>query len=637
MADCVNNKIDSNVTGLSFAEEVCAKQLPTLAEDGHDPEWFGLEPNSYDDFGGELTTLARAPLSAGRRRKKGTVVDLDASGGFNQDFTLNNTTRLLQGFFFADAREKPTTYPINGTHLVVTAATAANDRFTVTGGDATIFKPGMLIAVSGPGVINADNMGVFEVDESAAGYVGVTGALVDETFSGEVVISAVGFQFGVGAASLVAPGDIATFTLAASPVAATAILTIVDTENAVAAETVTIGDVVYTFVAAADAAYEVTIGADRLETIANLTATINGDNLLTPDEHPIVAATDNEDGTMTITARIAGTAFNGVATAETMTEGSWDDDLAGGTGVSLLLFGFVPGEWVFVGGDDAGTSFGAEHIGFARIGSITETTLVFDKTTWEVAAVAAGALTIQLYFGDVIKDEDGELVKTRYFQFERTLGQDDDGTQAEYLIGSVANELSFNLATADKVTVDLSFVSADVEYRSGAEGLKDGEHFDEPGEEAFNTSTDVARIRMSKVVPGNSFPDAFFGYVTEGTVTINNNVAPVKAIGAIGGIDVTVGRFEVGGELTALFQNVQQNKSIRANEDVTLDLIFAKSNAGYIFDIPLMTLGGGRIEIEENEPITVPLEQFAAENSNGYTMLYNKFNYLPDAAMPVAA
>ena len=59
---CAINKIDSNITGLAFAEEVCLKQLPTTAADGFDPTWYALEPNSYSDFGGEIATVARAPI-----------------------------------------------------------------------------------------------------------------------------------------------------------------------------------------------------------------------------------------------------------------------------------------------------------------------------------------------------------------------------------------------------------------------------------------------------------------------------------------------------------------------------------------------------------------------------------------------
>ena len=96
----VVQKVDSNVTGLRYQEN-----LTIGVADPNNP-WLVLEPNSYDDFGGEFTTVARNPINAGRQRQKGVLVDLDASGGFQNDLTQDNLQDILQGFMFADLRRK---------------------------------------------------------------------------------------------------------------------------------------------------------------------------------------------------------------------------------------------------------------------------------------------------------------------------------------------------------------------------------------------------------------------------------------------------------------------------------------------------------------------------------------------------
>jgi len=88
----IRNKIDSNETGLAIAKEVIGSPgvLPGPTE------WFDLEPNEYSDFGGEPTLLARRPINSSRQRKKGSIVDLEAKGGFNQDFTNDNSQLLVR-------------------------------------------------------------------------------------------------------------------------------------------------------------------------------------------------------------------------------------------------------------------------------------------------------------------------------------------------------------------------------------------------------------------------------------------------------------------------------------------------------------------------------------------------------------
>jgi hypothetical protein len=122
--------------------------------------------------------------------------------------------------------------------------------------------------------------------------------------------------------------------------------------------------------------------------------------------------------------------------------------------------------------------------------------------------------------------------------------------------------------------------------------------------------------------------------VSDASITIGNNVSPNKAVGILGAFDTTAGNFEVGGSLTAYFTTTPAIKAVRQNADVGLSIIGAAKNTGFVFDIPLLGLGGGRLAVEKDAPITVPLESAGAENVNGYTMLHESFSYLPNAAMP---
>lgn len=506
------NKIDSNITGLAYAEETTLKTLPGT------PIWYGLEPNSYSDFGGELSTVARAPIDPSRQNKKGTITDLDASGGFNIDFTKSNLVRLLQGFFFADARQLPSTQALNAAAVPLTGVTASSKTYAAASGLGS-FAASQIVFASG--FTNAANNGLKTVASSTAGTVVVNEALTDEASPPAAAkLETVGFQFASGDISLA-----------------------------------------------------VTSGIPSL-----------------------------------------------VATAADFT----------------TLPGLIPGLWVFIGGDAAGTRF-ANNVGYARIKSIAAKAIVFDDSSFTPATEAGTGKTIRLFVGTVVKNEKTpSLIKRRSYNIERQLGQGPTSTQAEYLEGAVANEFTLNVPQADKLNADLTFVACDNTHRSGEAGdeIKGGTRVGVAGEDAYNTSSDIYRIKMSVIDPTSSNPSALFGYVSEANVSINNNVSPNKAIGTLGAFDTSAGNFEVGGSITAYFTTISAVRAVRQNADVGLSIIGASKNAGFVFDIPLLGLGGGRLNVEKDAPITVPLEPAGAENANGYTMLYEAFSYLPSVAMP---
>lgn len=298
--------------------------------------------------------------------------------------------------------------------------------------------------------------------------------------------------------------------------------------------------------------------------------------------------------------------------------------------VTMTSLPLLPGAWVYVGGDAALTHFDTNAGGLARVKAVTATYVELDKTDWEGATEAGGSKTIQLFYSSTLKNESNpDLIVRRTYQIERTVGKDANGTMSEYLVGAVANELTLNVAQADKVNVDLAYIAINNEQRNGTQGVKSGTRLTNASESMYNTSSDFSRIKLALVSPTDSSPVPLFAYSTELTLTINNNVTPNKAIGVLGAFDTSAGTFEVDGSITAYFADIEAVQAVRNNADVTLDFAVVKDRKGLVFDIPLLALGDGRLGVEQDQAIMIPLENNAAESSFGHTLLIGRFPYLP--------
>lgn len=309
--------------------------------------------------------------------------------------------------------------------------------------------------------------------------------------------------------------------------------------------------------------------------------------------------------------------------------------------IDMNEFGLVPGQWAAIGGDDPATRFAGIEPFYGRVYDIADNglTIRFDKTTQPVVNDAGAAKTIRIWFGPCIRNEDDpDLIKRFSSVMERTLGRDDNGVQSEYLTGAVANELTWNSPQAGLVNLDMSYIGQKANTRTGAEGplsaRVNNTRLRAFSEDAFNTSSNIYRIRMAVIDPATLNPNPLFARVTEWSVTFNNNVSSAKGQGVLGGFDTITGNFDVDMEATAYFTTVDAIHGVKCNWDVTFDAIYAKQNAGVYMDIPLLGLGGGRLDIEQDAAIMLPLENAAAESEFGHTALIGWFAYLPDALMP---
>ena len=313
------------------------------------------------------------------------------------------------------------------------------------------------------------------------------------------------------------------------------------------------------------------------------------------------------------------------------------------TTLDFTTLGLIPGQMIWVGGDTASLGFSnAENNGLKRIRSIAANALVVDKSASAMVTEASTTETIQIFYGDTIKNELSASIVRRTYQLERLLGAPDDASpsqiQTELLTGQVFNQMVLNIPTAALLQADLSFTGLDNSQRLAATGPLQSSVTDPEEASVYNTSSDITSIKMAVHSTTSESTTALFAYLTDLTLTINNNASVNKAIGTLGGFEVTVGNFQLSGSATAYFGNVTAVQAVRNNSDVTMDMLLAKENQGIAIDIPLISLGDGRLNVEIDRPITLPLSIDAARGAKiasalDHTIMFNFFNYLPDAAL----
>ncbi len=315
--------------------------------------------------------------------------------------------------------------------------------------------------------------------------------------------------------------------------------------------------------------------------------------------------------------------------------------------------GLVPGEWIFVGGDSATDRFfRAANNGFVRVRSIETNKIYFDKSQNGPAITDDGSdngsggtdLAIKIFFASqLLKDEsDPTLVVERTYQIERLLGAPDLDTpediQAEYLMGAYGSECTFNMGTADKVTVDMSFMALDHETESADDGPRsDGDTILSPGGNAFNTNSTVTFAKLALVSDSDESPSPLFAGIEEVSLTINNNLQSNKALGVTGSYAVSKGFFSVSGSITAYFSDVEAIQSVTESASATFHYHLVRDNAGISFDLPLLAMGDGSPNVELNNPVKIPLTFEAASGAQEFadydhTLMVCFWDYLPTAA-----
>lgn len=312
-----------------------------------------------------------------------------------------------------------------------------------------------------------------------------------------------------------------------------------------------------------------------------------------------------------------------------------------GTSPNFTTWGLTPGQSICIGDDAALTRFtNATNNCVARVRSVVAGRVVLDKCSKGAMVTETNTTqTIRVFFGRFQKNEsDQSLIKRRTYQIERQLGAPDDALpaqiQSEYFTGCVFDSMKLDFRQADKITMDCMFTSLDQELRTGPTGLKAGTRPNIENADAQVTSIDLKRVRISKVISGDEAPAALYAFVDNMTLNISNNSTVEKALTVLGGYDYSHGDFTAGGTFTGTFFSVDGVAAVRNNDDVTIDIMCFRDNAGWVIDMPLVSLGDGSIDVQKDKAIKNPVTFECASGEEidanlDYTVSWTWFDYLP--------
>lgn len=294
------------------------------------------------------------------------------------------------------------------------------------------------------------------------------------------------------------------------------------------------------------------------------------------------------------------------------------------------------GQVIWIGGTATLNRFALDisssvNRGWARITAIAANELTLDKKSSTYQTDDGAAKEIHFYYGNFIRNvsvDDADFDEASY-QFEATYPDlEAVGTDCyEYAKGNYCNQITFNLPLADKANCSFGFVGTDTEPPDTSRATGADTPLEPVQTVAFNTSADIARLRITEVDE-----TGLSTYFKSLSLTINNNASPEKALANLGAVFMNIGNFDVDIEAQLLFTNKAVPAAIRANTTVTMDFSLRNDDGGLFFDLPAMTLGGGDKEFPENETVLINTPAQAFEDPTlGTSIGVSLFPYLPSS------
>jgi hypothetical protein len=287
--------------------------------------------------------------------------------------------------------------------------------------------------------------------------------------------------------------------------------------------------------------------------------------------------------------------------------------------IDFREFDLAVGDWIKIGGSDTGRQFATTaNNGWCRISAITDTKLTFDIVPVGWADDDGNSKSIQIFFGDRIRN--GTTKKS--YTIERRF-QDHSPITYEVFTGMVLNTLNINAPSKSIVTATANFMGKDVQVsNSRTSGATD---VSAPANDVMNTTSNVGRIASNGVAIASP------NYITEVNIQINNNRRRQDAVGELGSVGIGSGEFNISGNHNTYFGNKSLLEELINNTATSFDMRFSKNNKVMLFDLPNVKYSSGSPDVGgKNQDVFLNLGFQAIRHPTLlYTIKVQAFHYIP--------
>ena len=245
-----------------------------------------------------------------------------------------------------------------------------------------------------------------------------------------------------------------------------------------------------------------------------------------------------------------------------------------------------------------------EVFGYARVVRISANAITFDRISPALVYIGAADTTnaLDIIAGDFVRNVSRS--HDDYVQQAHTVEQKSpdlfsgpaDGY--EYGVGQVLGSLVLNFPLTNKATMTVNLIGEDVEKPVNVRLTGPSTAVTPVRGEAFNTSADFARLRITEVDDTGITTD-----FKSLTLTINPQTSPEKVLGKLGAGSINRGNMQVDTSAQVIFSSAGVLNAIRDNETVRFDVIIGNSEGVFVFEVPSQTLGGGGREYPTNAAV----------------------------------